>query len=486
MTFVSELSPQSLWQHFDQLLTIPRGSKEETAARAYVLDIAAGLDLVAIETNGGNVLVRKPATSGCESAPSVVLQAHLDMVQEKNSGTPHDFALDPIRPVRDGSWLVAEGTTLGADNGIGVAAMLALMADGEMVHGPLEFLFTVDEETGLTGAKELPTDVLESRLLINLDSEEDGVITIGCAGGGDTRIHVPLQSGDVAGGAGLEVIVRGLKGGHSGVDIHLQRGNAIRILSRALLAAFEDAEIRISHMGGGNARNAIPREARARLWLPDASSAESCHAALSREFEAIASEIRVPDPGLETVVESVDTHALAWTASSTATVLGLLVSLPHGVMRMSDDLPGLVETSTNLAVVSEEDDGRLFVLINSRSSVATALVALRRRLGAIAMAVGATVEQADGYPAWQPDIDSSLLSIMRDIYTDQIGIAPTVGAMHAGLECGIIGEKYPAMDMVSFGPLIEFPHSPDERVNIDTVEPFFTVLRATLSHLGGQ
>ncbi len=485
MTFVSELSPQSLWQHFDQLLTIPRGSKQEAAARAYVLDIAGGLSLVAVETDGGNILVRKPGTSGLESAPSVVLQAHLDMVQEKNSGTPHDFAADPIRPVRDGSWLKAEGTTLGADNGIGVAAMLALMEDDELAHGPLEFLFTVDEETGLTGAKELPTDVLESRYLINLDSEEDGVITIGCAGGGDTRTHVPLECVDVTGGSGLQVVVSGLKGGHSGVDIHLQRGNAIRILSRALSVAAEVAELRIAHLAGGNARNAIPREARATIWCPDQASTVLCWDALVHEFEAIASEIRVPDPGLEIAIESVDAPVRTWSASSTATVLSLLVSLPHGVMRMSDDLPGLVETSTNLSVVAEEEDIRLFVMLNSRSSVATALKALRRRIGAIAGAVGASVEQTDGYPAWQPDMDSSLLGIMRDTYTDQIGTAPTVGAMHAGLECGIIGEKYPDMDMVSFGPLIEFPHSPDERVRIDTVEPFFAVLCATLSRLGG-
>ncbi|TFG63796.1 MAG: M20/M25/M40 family metallo-hydrolase, partial [Gemmatimonadales bacterium] len=281
----------------------------------------------------------------------------------------------------------------------------------------------------------------------------------------------------------LQVDVCGLKGGHSGVDIHLQRGNAIRILSRMLFAVGSAEDMRIARLAGGNARNAIPREARATIWFPDESNAASGRDVLLREFDAIAKEIRVPDPGLSVSVDSVSPPGNSWNVDSTDAVLGLLIALPHGVMRMSDDLPGLVETSTNLAVVAEEDDGQLFVMLNSRSSVATALEALRRRIGAIARASGASAEQADGYPSWQPNLDSSLLAIMRDTYTDHIGTPPAVGAMHAGLECGIIGEKYPGMDMVSFGPLIEFPHSPDERVNIDTVEPFFAVLCATLTRL---
>ena len=361
--------------------------------------------------------------------------------------------------------------------------MLALMEDDELAHGPLEFLFTVDEETGLTGAKELPTDVLDSRLLINLDSEEDGVITIGCAGGGDTRIHLPLVRCDLVGGSCLEVVISGLRGGHSGVDIRLQRGNAIRILSRALRVAADASDLRIVRLSGGNARNAIPREARATIWLSDPVQVEICRDLLASEFKAIASEIGGPDPGFGGSVESVESLPKALDASSTGAVLDLLIALPHGVIRMSDDLPGLVETSTNLAVVAEQEDGRQFVMLNSRSSVATALEALRRRIEVIAQTAGATVEQADGYPAWQPDVESPLLAMMRDTYTSIIGAPPTVGAMHAGLECGIIGEKYPDMDMVSFGPLIEFPHSPDERVRIDTVEPFFQVLCATLTRL---
>ncbi|TFG65625.1 MAG: M20/M25/M40 family metallo-hydrolase, partial [Gemmatimonadales bacterium] len=320
MTFVSDLSPQSLWRHFDHLLTIPRGSKQEAKASSYVLGVAADFGLVALETDGGNVLVRKPGTSGFEAAESVVLQAHLDMVQEKNAGTQHDFAVDPIRPVRESSWLMAEGTTLGADNGIGVAAMLALMEEEQLRHGPLEFLFTVDEETGLTGAKELSAEMLEGRYLINLDSEQDGVITIGCAGGGDTRIHVPIERANVSGGFGLQVDVCGLKGGHSGVDIHLQRGNAIRILSRMLFAVDSVEDMRIARLAGGNARNAIPREARATIWFPDESNAASGRDVLMREFDAIAKEIRVPDPGLSVSVDSVSPPGNSWNVDSTDAV----------------------------------------------------------------------------------------------------------------------------------------------------------------------
>jgi len=485
MTFVSELQPHSLWRHFDRLLTIPRGSKHEAQARAYVLAVASAVGLPAIEDAAGNVLVRKPASAGRETAPSVVLQAHLDMVQEKNAGTEHDFATDPIRPIREDPWLSADGTTLGADNGIGVAAMLAIMEADELEHGPLEFLYTVDEETGLTGAKELSTDLLESRALINLDSEEDGVITIGCAGGGDTRLYVPLVRGSVEAGTWISASVSGLKGGHSGVDIHLQRGNAISLLARGLRAAADVTGLRIAALSGGNARNAIPREATATVWVPE-GALDGCRIAIESSFEAAAAEIATPDGGARLSVDESRPGEGAWDADTTGRVLDLLIGLPHGVMRMSDDLPGLVETSTNLAVVREEDDDRLFVMLNSRSSVATALEALRRRLRATGEAHGATVEQKDAYPAWQPDVSSAVLAVMRATYEDLIGSAPEVGAMHAGLECGIIGEKYPGMDMVSFGPLIEFPHSPDERVRIDTVEPFYRVLCATLEHLGGS
>ena len=484
MTFVSELPPPELWRHFDQLLTIPRGSKQEEKARDYVIGVAATAGLEVIEDAGGNVLVRKRPAPGREGAPSVALQAHLDMVQEKNAHTPHDFQTDPIRPKRDDLWLSADETTLGADNGIGVAAMLAIMEKQDAAYGPVEFLFTVDEETGLTGAKELSTDLLESRMLINLDSEEQGVITIGCAGGGDTRLYMPLVRGGVEGGTCLTVAVSGLRGGHSGVDIHLQRGNAICLLARVLRAAADRSDLRLVGFSGGNARNAIPREAAATAWIPGGRAAEICQDAIEAEFAAAAAEIGTPDGGARMTIGPSAVPSSAWDEATTEKVLDLLVGLPHGVMRMSDDLPGLVETSTNLAVVNERDEGSLFVMLNSRSSVATALEALRRRIQAVAELAGVEVEQKDGYPSWQPNVNSALLAVMRDTYAELIGTPPAVGAMHAGLECGIIGEKYPGMDMVSFGPQIEFPHSPDERVRIDTVAPFFRVLCSTLERLG--
>lgn len=481
-TFVAELTPTALWGHFDRLLEIPRGSSAEGAVRDYVLEAAAAQGLEARVDAGGNVLVRRPASGGRDGRPAVALQAHLDMVQEKNAGTRHDFATDPIHPEQDGEWLKAAGTTLGADNGIGVAAMLALMLDDELVHPPLEFLFTVDEETGLTGAKNLEEGMLESRLLINLDSEEEGVITIGCAGGGDTRLFLPLTAGDAGAGADLRFSVAGLRGGHSGVDIHLQRGNAILTLVRALRAAADETPLRLVSLAGGNARNAIPREATAVVRVAEGAATRSVRSAFNESLAASAAELASSDPKLTWQTARIDGEAAAWDAPSTLRVLDLLTALPHGVMSMSPTLPGLVETSTNLAVVGIENDA-LSVLCNSRSSVETRLSALRRRIRAIGDLAGARVEQPDGYPAWQPDVESPLLHVIRSAYQAEIGDAAEVGAMHAGLECGIIGEKYPGMDMVAFGPQIEFPHSPDERVKIDSVAPFYRVLRRTIEEL---
>lgn len=481
-TFVAELAPTSLWTHFDELLRIPRGSKSEDAARGYVLEVAGRNDLETVTDTAGNLLVRKPATSGREDAPVVVLQAHLDMVQEKNAGVDHDFATDPIRPVRDGDWLTADGTTLGADNGIGVAAMLALVESADLQHGPLELLFTVDEETGLTGARNLSGNLLEGRLLVNLDSEEEGVVTIGCAGGGDSELRLPIAEQGARGGQGVRVSVRGLKGGHSGVDIHRQRGNAIRLLARALLAGVDRAGGRIVHLEGGNARNAIPREATAVVRLPDDADPSDFRAAVEESFVLASRELASSDPGFRYEIAGEETAGTAWDEASTGRALDMLNALPHGVMAMSLDLPGLVETSANLAVARPED-GQLFVMQHSRSSIAGSLAALRRRVRSIAELAGADVTEGPAYPAWQPDVDSALLALMRSTYEDVIGEPPEVGAMHAGLECGIIGEKYDGMDMVSFGPQIEFPHSPDERVRIGSVAPFYDVLRRALERV---
>jgi len=482
MTFVSELQPASLWGHFDTILTIPRGSKKEDAARAHVVAIAekAGLEYRVDEV--GNVVVRKPGTPGRESAPAIVLQSHLDMVQEKNSGTEFDFDTEAIRPVMDGEYLTADGTTLGSDNGIGVAAMLAILEADDLVHGPLEFLFTIDEETGLTGAGGLAEDLLEGRRLINLDSEEEGVLTIGCAGGADTHLTLPIRRSPIdAGWKGTAIRVEGMKGGHSGVDIHLQRGNAVRLLGRVLYSVSLREELRIAEFKGGNAHNAIPREAHALVVSP-AGSVEAIRGLLECELEAIKAELKSIDPGFRWTISDAGLPNDAIDDEGTEKTLELVSALPHGVQGMSPDIEGLVETSTNLAVVEVgAEDVR--ILTSTRSSVMSALAALRQRIQAIGALAGAEVHEKDGYPGWKPDTSSDVLAVMAEVYESVTGEEPEVGAVHAGLECGIIGEKYPGMDMISFGPQIDFPHSPDERIKVASVDPFWRVLVAALERM---
>jgi dipeptidase D len=484
MSFVAELEPTALWAHFDKILTIPRGSKNEAAMRDYVIEVAKRNGLSYKVDGVGNLVVRKAGSKGFEGAATTILQGHLDMVNENNSDVKFDWEKDPIQPQKEGEYLKATGTTLGSDNGIGLAAMLAVMEAKDLDHGPMEFLFTIDEETGLTGAAELGNDMLEGRQLLNLDSEEEGVLTIGCAGGADTDVILDLnRKATPDGAAALEIHIAGLKGGHSGIDIHLQRGNAIKILARALHRAAVDHPLLLAAFAGGSAHNAIPREAKAQVVIPGGESdAQAVKAALSTELEAIRAEIRTPDPGLEFKIESSEAPGEVWDEATGAKVLNLITGLPHGVEAMSNEIAGLVETSTNLAVVTEAD-GKLTILMSTRSSVASALEALRRRIRATATLAAAQVVEKAGYPGWQPDTGSRLLEVLKKLHVEVMGSEPEVGAVHAGLECGIIGEKFPGMDMISFGPQIEFPHSPDERVKIDTVERFYNLLAATLKNL---
>ncbi len=482
MTFVAELEPRTVWTHFDRILAIPRASKDERALRDYIQSLAQRHGLEHETDATGNLVVRKPATAGHAGAAVTILQAHLDMVQEKNSDVVHDFARDPIRPRRDGEWLKASGTTLGADNGIGVATLLAVLEAGDLTHGPLELLFTVDEETGLTGAAGLAPTLLRGRRLINVDSEDEGVVTIGCAGGATSRLALalawePARADDAA----IELRLHGLRGGHSGIDIHLQRGNAIVLLARALDAATSRAPFRLADFAGGNAHNAIPREARATV-VAQGSSIDGIRAAIEAELAAIRNELATADPGPALEIQTAGAPARIWDRPTTARALALLCGLPHGVAAMSLDIPGLVETSDNLATVSVDGE-RLSVLLSTRSSVASSLGALRRKIRAIATLAGAAVEELDGYPGWKPDVASPLLAILSSVHEQQTGSPPRVGAVHAGLECGILGEKYAGMDMVSFGPQIEAPHSPDERVKIDSVGRFYDLLAATLARL---
>lgn len=482
MSFVSDLEPRALWGHFDQILRIPRPSKGEEGMRRYVLSVAGRSGLETRQDEAGNLVVSKPGSKGHENAAATVLQSHLDMVQEKNSDVAFDFSKDAIRPVRDGDYLTAEGTTLGSDNGIGVAAMLALAEAGGLAHGPLELLFTVDEESGLTGAAQLSGDLLTGRRLLNLDSEEEGSVYVGCAGGVNVRLELPVESAPGRGSeTALSVAVSGFKGGHSGVDIHLQRGNAVQLLGRALLRARERAPFRLGSFGGGSAHNAIPREAKALLVCAERDR-EAIADTLQEEFAAIASEYREVEPGARIEVEGARAPGKAWDGASSDRALRLVAALPHGVQAMSHDLEDLVETSANLATVAPAGGG-LELLVSIRSSVDSAKRALARKVEALAALAGATASRDGDYPGWKPNMASELLRAVRRIHERELGREPEVKAIHAGLETGIIGEKYPGTDMISFGPQIEFPHSPDERVLIPSVERFWRLLTATLREL---
>lgn len=482
MTFVSDLEPKVLWRYFDTILTIPRGSKKEDQMREFVVGEAKKHGLEYKTDAIGNVVVRKPGTPGHEKAPITILQAHLDMVNEKNSDVDHDFDKDPIKPQIDGDYLKATGTTLGSDNGIGVAAMLALIEDKNVEHGPLELLFTIDEETGLTGAGELGPGMVEGKRLLNLDTEEEGIFYIGCAGGADSNLSLPLiTTGVPSGSAAVQAKLFGLKGGHSGCDIHLQRGNATKLLVRALQKVQKSVPFNIAHIQGGNLHNAIPREAFVTVVLASAKKDDFVKK-LKAEMATIHDEFRPAEPDMKLDVNAAGATKEMLDDATTAKVMNLITGLPHGVLSMSYDIPELVETSTNLAAVKQEN-GELKVLMSSRSSVDSAIHATRRRIRSIAELAGASVEEGNGYPGWKPDVHSPLLALMKDVHKKVTGHEPEVKAVHAGLECGIIGEKYPGMDMISIGPQIEFPHSPDERVKIHTVKDFYDLLVVALKEL---
>jgi dipeptidase D len=481
MTFVSDLAPQSLWQHFDHILMIPRGSKNEAAMRRYVQEVAERKGLRTRTDAAGNVVVSKPASAGKEGAPTVVLQSHLDMVNERNSDVVHDFERDPIVPRRDGEYVKATGTTLGADNGIGVAAILAVLEADDLVHGPLELLFTIDEETGLTGASDLDPSLLSGKLLLNLDTEEENEVTIGCAGAGSSSLSLPLEKAPApAGRTALTVSLTGLKGGHSGMEIHLPRGNAIKLLARTIYTAALQHPVHIGTFRGGRMHNAIPREAMAVIFVRP-EDREAVTAALQKEADAIRAELP-GEPDLRLDVREETPPASAWTEAAGRKAVALLEALPHGVLAMSQDILGLVETSTNLAAV-EANDGSFSILSSSRSSVDSALRAVRQSIRAAAELAGASVDEPRGYPGWKPNPQAKLLRTFTELHERLTGKKPELKAVHAGLECGIIGEKVPGMEMISFGPQILGAHSPDERVHVASVERFYRLLAATLEEL---
>ncbi|MDD8026379.1 MAG: aminoacyl-histidine dipeptidase [Acidobacteriota bacterium] len=485
MSEITGLKPSALWKHFEEICKIPHGSDNEKAIGEYVIAQAKKLGLAWQKDKTGNVVVRMTASAGKEKAAGAVLQGHLDMVNEKNSDIKHDFLKDPIKPVIRNGWVQAEGTTLGADNGIGVAAGLAVMETPELSHGPLEFLFTVSEETGLDGARTIGPTALQGRILLNLDSEEEGTFTIGCAGGADSHISIPLARKAGKAKAGFRLKIMGLRGGHSGVNIHEGRGNAIKLLARVLWQANAKYPFALLKMEGGNKHNAIPREAIAEFLLEPAKI-KAFSIFVQTACDKIKAEFKTVEPGLQFSLEPFEPSAklLPMTPKAQKTLLDFLLACPHGVLGMHAELKGLVETSTNLAILRTLKD-KATVLCSSRSSAASALEGVRNGLKAVADLTGARIKQPEGYPAWTPNMGSALLQTMKGIYKQAFGREPVIGAIHAGLECGIIGEKFPGMDMISFGPNLQNPHSPDERVEIASVERFWTLIVATLKALAG-
>jgi dipeptidase D len=479
---IDGLEPALVWKHFAALARIPRCSKHEAAAAILVLDTAKKLGLPARQDRTGNVLVRKPPSPGREHTPSVCLQGHLDMVCEKNADKKHDFATDPIELVRKGNALMANGTTLGADNGIAVATNLAIMEDRSLDHGPIELLFTVDEETGLTGAHDLEPGFVESRILLNLDSEEEGALYVGCSGGKDTTGTWSLEFDQPPAGArAMEVKVAGLRGGHSGMEIDKGRGNAIKILNRVLMA-LDETGVRLSRIDGGNKRNAIPREAQALVFVP-AKGIDRARAIVETWNATARHELASVEPDLRVTVEPSRTRSSSVLKKRMQkAVTQVIAALPHGVLKMSADIAGLVETSTNVAVVTTKGR-KLQIATSQRSSVASEIEEIAQTVRTIFEMGGADVHQGDGYPGWKPNMESPILKTAIATYKQLYKKEPAVKAIHAGLECGIIGEKYPGIDMVSFGPTLEGVHSPDEKIFIDTVPRFYGYLLAILKNV---
>lgn len=469
MSVIENIEPKLVWKHFDEIRKIPRCSKKEEKIREYIVDFAKKHNLEYKVDKSGNVVIIKPGSHGMEKKPIVILQGHMDMVCEKNSDVDFDFLKDPIKLKLKGDVLSADGTTLGADNGIGLAMSLTILEDNNLKHCPIEALFTIDEESGLTGAFALESDMLKGRILLNLDSEDFGIITVGCAGGGDSKITLSVKNQPINGSLeSLAIKISGLRGGHSGVDIHEQRGNAIKLLTRMLWKARDYYKYHITEIKGGDKHNAIPREAYAKISI-DKSEKDNFISTLKSEEEEILEELKPIDPKFKVDFENIDKLKTTLSDDSQSRLLNLLHSLPHGVNKMSYDIPDLVETSTNLASISINEN---FAIMNmsTRSSIKSALQDFRDRIHATAELSGANVEEDKPYPGWKPNLDSNILKISQKIFKEIYGNDPKVEAIHAGLECGIIGEKFPGMDMISIGPTIKYPHSPEEQVHVRTVD----------------
>lgn len=481
MKDIRDLEPKSLWNYFREITRIPHPSKKEQKMIEYMKEFGAKHDLDTLVDEVGNVIIRKPATRGMENRKGIILQSHLDMVPQKNSDKVHDFEKDPIQTIIDGDWVRADGTTLGADNGIGVATTMAILASDDVAHGPLEALFTVDEEAGMGGAMGLKKGLLKGEILLNLDSEDEGELFVGCAGGIDVAATMKYhQEKTPEGMKAFKITVKGLRGGHSGVDIALGRANSNKLMFRFLMQAESDFGIRLSEVKGGDLRNAIPRESTA-VVLVSADKVSSFKKFVETRAEIFREEFSDTEPDLSFEASETVAPDQVMTTSEQYKIIRAVFACPNGVQRMSQAMSGLVETSNNLAIVNAAN-GDFETICLTRSSVDSAKEATAWKIAAVFHLVGANVELSGSYPGWKPNMDSPILNTMSSIYEKKFGSVPRVNAIHAGLECGIIGGTYPGLDMISIGPTIKYPHSPDEKVNIPSVARFYDYLCTTLEN----
>ena len=481
-TEISKLSPAPLWQFFDKICSIPHPSKHEEALAQYIVSWAQeqGLDVRRDPT--GNVFIKKPATTGMENKKGVVLQAHIDMVPQKNDDTPHDFTTDSIQPYIDGEWVTAKGTTLGADNGMGLAACLAVLASQDIKHGPIEVLLTIDEEAGMTGAFGLEAGWLEGDILLNTDSEQEGEVYMGCAGGIDGEVTLPLSREAIpAHYVTRQLILKGLKGGHSGCDIHTGRGNANKLLARFLAGHTQELEVRLIEFRGGSLRNAIPREAYVTIALP-ANNEEKLAEQFSHYTDILRAELGRVETDIITFNQAITVEMQMFALVDQQRFIATLNALPNGVIRMSDDIAGVVETSLNVGVVVTNADN-ITVLCLIRSLIDSGRQQVESMLNSVVELAGASIKFSGAYPGWKPDADSEIMHVFRDMYENIYGQKPNIMVIHAGLECGLFKEPYPEMDMLSFGPTIKFPHSPDEKIEISTVALFWEQMIALLENI---
>lgn len=477
MSELTKLEPGILWHYFNEIIKIPRPSKKEEKIRNYLIEFAQKHNLDYKTDDAGNLLITKEAKAGMENRKTLVLQSHMDMVCEKNSDVEHNFDSDPIQAYIDDRWIRAKGTTLGADDGIGMAAQLAILASDAISHGKIECLFTVDEESGLSGAHALEEDFFEGKILLNLDSEDEGELFIGCAGGIDTLAefsyrhrYFPLNY------LAFELSVSGLRGGHSGDEIHKSPGgNSNKLLCRFLWNASRKFGIRISEFDGGNLRNAIPREAKAIVGI-DADISEAFKNYFYSFEKTVKHELRHTEPLLEFILKDVDSPETIINKKTQERLLNALYACPHGVYRWSHEMKGMVETSTNLASVKFQENRRILITTSQRSSVNSSREDIAARVASVFSLAKAKVWHTDGYPGWSPNPDSEIVKISEKTYLDLFGNKPVIRAIHAGLECGLFLEKYPDLDMISFGPTIKGAHSPDERLDIDSTRKFWDFL----------